>query len=253
MFAAVLAIDSEGFEFVAEFFTFLPIVERDPEAESSVGKSKFEPLHHRLVIEAARGEIGQGRLIEFPVVKVGNLVEEFALIGGGVEWTRKFRDGRDFRFPVGLRKGGFAAGREDFASVPEAHAIEPLHELDRVPTFPALARHAAEEALARGHDQVGRFFIGVERAKPRPVASLFFQGRPPRLDERDEVSFRFDSVDSGFCDSWHWFGSGLEPKDLPRYRFHEALGRLARVLVWSAVDFLPEGHCWPFFLNVRQV
>ena len=86
------------------------------------------------------------------MVKVGNLVEEFALIGGCIKRARELRDGRDFRFSVGLRKGGLAAGREDFASVPKTHAIEPLHELDRVSTFPALARHATEKPLARRDD-----------------------------------------------------------------------------------------------------
>lgn len=127
--------------------------------------------------------------------------------------------------------------------MPKTHAIEPLHELDRVAGFPALARHAAEETFSRRHDQVRRFLVVMEGAKPRPVASLFFQGRPSRLDERDEVGFRFDSVDFGVCNSWHWFRSGLEPKDLPRYRFHEAPGRLAHVLIESqVVDFFPDEH-----------
>lgn len=75
----------------------------------------------------------------------------------------------------------------------EAETIEPLHELNRVPRLPALARHAAEKALTRRHDEIRRFLVIVEGAKPRPVDSLFFEGRSSRLDERDEVSFRFDS------------------------------------------------------------
>jgi hypothetical protein len=58
-------------------------------------------------------------------------------------------------------------------------------------------------------------------------------------------------VDSSILGIFSAFGSGLEPKDLPRYRFHEAPGRLARVLVWSAVDFLAGRSLLAFFARFR--
>jgi hypothetical protein len=206
MFAAVLAIDSERFESVAKFFTFLPIVIRDP--------------------KAARSKVSQGCLVEFYVVKVRDLVVELAFIGGSIERARKLRHGRFLGVALHLLEGSFVAGREDFASVSKTHAIKPLHELDCVAGFPALARHATEETFCGRHDQVGRFFIGMERAKPRPVASLLFQGRPARLDQRDKVSFRFEAVDFGVGDSGHFFGVWFwaETKRPPALPFPRSAG-----------------------------
>lgn len=76
--------------------------------------------------------------------------------------------------------------------MPETHAIEPLDELNRVAGFAAVARHAAEQPLPRRHNEVWSFLVIVERAKPRPVASLLFEGCSSRLDERDKVGFGFD-------------------------------------------------------------
>jgi hypothetical protein len=153
-----------------------------------------------------------------------HLREELAFIRYGIERARQFRHRRDFRFAIALRKGGLAARAEQVASVSKTHAIEPLHELDRVARLPAVASHAAEKSLPRRHDEIRGFLVIVEGAKPRPVASLLFEGRPSRLDERDEVSFGFDSVEFGFGNSGHLFGSGLEPKDLPRYRRSRSAG-----------------------------
>jgi hypothetical protein len=56
-------------------------------------------------------------------------------------------------------------------------------------------------------------------------------------------------VDSSILGIFSAFGSGLAPKDLPRYRFHEALGRLARVFIESqVVNFFPESHRLAFFV-----
>ena len=112
------------------------------------------------------------------------------MIGGRIERTRQLGRGRLFHGAlIVLHKGGLAATAQKIASVPKTHPIEPLHELDRIACLPALARHAAEKSFAWRHDQIGRFLVIMEGAKPRPIVSLLFEGRPPRLDECDEVSF----------------------------------------------------------------
>ena len=89
--------------------------------------------------------------------------------------------------------------------MPEAHAIEPLHELDGVAGFAALAGHAAEEAFSRRHDEIRGFLVVVEGAKPGPVGALALQGGPSRLDQGHEVGFGFDAGDFSIRYSGHCF------------------------------------------------
>jgi hypothetical protein len=67
----------------------------------------------------------------------------------------------------------------------------------------AMAGHAAEQSLGRGDDEVGRFLVVVKWAKSDPIFALLLEFYPPRLDQADEVGFRFDAFDVSFGYSWH--------------------------------------------------
>jgi hypothetical protein len=92
---------------------------------------------------------------------------------------------------------------EQFEGVAEADAIVPLDELDWVARLAAMAGHAAEQALCRGDDEVGRFLVIVKWTKSDPIFALLLEFDPPRLDQADEVGFRFDAFDVSFGYSWH--------------------------------------------------
>jgi len=73
------------------------------------------------------------------------------------------------RLPVGLGEGGFAAATQNLKGMPEAHSIKPLHKLDGIACLATVARHAAEQALARSHNQIRSPLVIMEGAKPPPV------------------------------------------------------------------------------------
>ena len=103
----------------------------------------------------------------------------------------------------GLPECGMPPSGKDLEGVAEAQAVEAFDELDGVAGFAAGGRHAAPQALAGRHDEVGGFLVVVEGTEAGPVRALGFEGDAARLDQGDEVGFGFDAVDFGVGDAGH--------------------------------------------------
>ena len=80
--------------------------------------------------------------------------------------------------------------------MPEAHPVEPLHELDRIARRPA--PQAVKQPL-RWRDDKRRCLVVVERAASRQVPrTVLAKLDPPAAHQRGQVGFFFDPLDLAF-------------------------------------------------------
>ncbi len=202
--AAVLAEHAEFLQAFADCRTFLAVLLGKPQAERPVGEADPEAADKLLVIEPAAGEVVEGgfRLGQPLVVVVAHLVEHRSVVRVEIERTRQLRNGRLFR-PLRRRvlEGGLAAV-EQLEGVAEAHAVELLHELDRVAR--RAAGHAMIKPFGRADDEVGAVVVVVERAPAHEVlAAVFAKLDAARADESEQVGVAFHAGDVVVGDPRH--------------------------------------------------
>ena len=144
------------------------------------------------------------------------------------------RNGALFRQSARRRPERRRAVVQQLESVAEAHAVEPLNELDRIARLPAA--QTVEESLFRRHDERG-FLVVVERATANQVpASVLRELDAARADQRRQVHRTFQPVDFVVRDSRHSCTSVFsEPRQAgfrrKRELSHFALALLIRISI----------------------